>query len=264
MRVPRALRRLTDPVLERTPVPVLGGPNRGRWWNLASAGSGYGSGRRAAGQLRLFMDLVEPGQVVWDVGAHHGYVTLALSRQVGTAGAVHAFEPGPRNRRMLLRHLKWNDAGNVTVHDCALGATDGTVRFGGRSTSRTQAIGAGDDVVQVRTVATMIRGGAPPPDFVKIDVEDAEADLLEGAGDALPRQACIIIGVHSRRSDERCTGILAAAGFRCYASPALGTARAGDWMGDPDLFCIGPAVGEARARRMTACIEAAGFTAAAA
>ena len=75
MRVPAAVRQVTDPVLGRLRVPVLSGVNRGRWWSLVSAGSGYGTGRRASGQMSLLCGLLHPGDVMWDVGAHHGFVT---------------------------------------------------------------------------------------------------------------------------------------------------------------------------------------------
>src|SRR5512141_679281 len=42
-------------------------------------------------------DLVRPGQVVYDVGANIGYVTLLLARAAGENGKVIAFEALPEN-----------------------------------------------------------------------------------------------------------------------------------------------------------------------
>jgi FkbM family methyltransferase len=260
MRTPALIRRVTDPVLERLAVPIIGGVNRGRWWNLASAGSGYASGRRASAQLQLFRALIRPGDCVWDVGAHHGYVTLAAARAAGTGGRVHAFEPGSRNRRILERHLAWNGVDNVTVHGCALGSADGEAHFGGSGTSRTQALGAGGEVVTVRTARTMVRQeGCCPPDVIKIDVEDAEAALLDGAMDVVPPDSVILAAMHSAASDARCSALLREAGFRCHPSAALRAARAGPWFGDPDLLCFGPAVPAARVRPLAGLLAAAGF-----
>src|SRR4029079_19360545 len=97
VRTPRLIRRATDPLFRRVPVPILGGANRGRWWCLASAGGQSGSGRRAGDQMRTLSVLIHTGAVVWDVGAHHGYYTLLASRSVGPAGQVHAFEPSAKN-----------------------------------------------------------------------------------------------------------------------------------------------------------------------
>ena len=46
---------------------------------------------------QALVEIVQPGAVVWDVGAHIGFFTLLLSRLVGSSGVVHAFEPWPAN-----------------------------------------------------------------------------------------------------------------------------------------------------------------------
>ena len=93
MRLPPVVKQFTNPVVGRLRVPILSGPNRGLWWSLASAGSGYATGLRAARQMELVASLVGPGDVVWDIGVHHGFVTLCAARRVGSTGEVHAFEP---------------------------------------------------------------------------------------------------------------------------------------------------------------------------
>ena len=246
MHVPAFVRRVTDPLLGGVPVPVLSGVNRGRWWSLISAGSGYGSGRRAGAQMELLAALLRPGDVVWDVGAHHGYVVLCAARRVGPGGAVHAFEPSALNRALLHRHVRWNRLANVAVHPFALSDYDGESRFGGTGTSKMFALGRGGEVVQVRRAATLVAAGVcPAPTFVKIDVEGAEAETLAGLIEVLPRSARLLIAVHGREADARCTALLAAAGFELVASRALERCREGAWRSDPDLFCIGP---DAKAR----------------
>ena len=245
MRVPRAVRRLSDPLLERIPVPILGGVNRGCWWNLASAGSGYATGRRAHSQVQLIAALLHPGEIVWDVGAHHGYVSLCAAEQVGPAGAVHAFEPGPRNRKLLMRHVRWNRVRNIEVHPYAMSAFDGSATFGGSGTSKTQCLGSGTQPVLVRTATTLVRSGVcPAPSFVKLDVEGAEANAIEAAVEVLPSYARLVIAMHTREADRRCTTLLEQAGFTLIASQGLLRNRNGQWGGDPDLFAIGPGYAE--------------------
>jgi len=241
MQVPDVVRRVTDPLLGGVRIPVLSGVNRGRWWTLISAGSGYGSGRRAHAQMELLSSLLRPGEVVWDVGAHHGFVTLCAAGRAGPTGAVHAFEPSARNRAVLRRHVRWNRLRNVTVHPVALSDYDGEARFGGTGTSKMYALGAGTEAVTVRRGATLVAQGiCPPPTFMKLDVEGAEADALAGALDVLPRCARLLIAVHGREADERCSTLLRAAGFELVPSRALERCRQGRWQADPDLFCLGP------------------------
>lgn len=239
------MRAVFDPVTERVPVPVVGGPNRGRLWSLASWGSGYGTGRRAAEQMAFLRRLLRPGDVFWDVGAHHGYVTLMAAAAVRKRGEVHAFEPGARNGRMLQRHLAWNRVRNANVHDLALGSYVGEADFGDGGTSKTQALGSGDERVTVRTASSLVQGengSLERPDVMKIDVEGAEGDVLEGAVDILPDHARVIVAVHSRDADDACHSVLRAHGFVTRPTPELARARSGDvaWPGDPDLVAVGP------------------------
>lgn len=252
MRVPTSLRRLTDPVLERVPVPIVAGTNRGRLWSLASAGSGYVDGRRARAQMRLLRALIKPAAVVWDVGAHHGYVTLLAAGQVGPTGHVHSFEPSARNLRILQRHLRWNRVRNVVVHRVALGSHVGEARFGGGYTSKMHALGRGEERVRVSTGNALVQAGeAVAPTFVKIDVEGAEAEVLAGMMGVLPPEACLLIALHSAAVDEECVRLLRTHGFEQIASTRLEEARRTSWSGDPDLFCMGPGHDErAEVRRL--------------
>ena len=221
---------------------MLSGVNRGRWWSLISAGAGYGSGRRASEQLRLIVELLRPGDCVWDVGAHHGFVTLCAASCVGSAGQVHAFEPGALNRSVLLRHLRWNRIANVTVHSVALSDRDGEACFGGTGSSKTFRLGGGSEIVAVRRGDTLIAlGSCPPPSFMKVDVEGAEADVVAGLLPALAARVVMLIAMHTRESDSRCSELLQQAGFQLYASRALQRCRAGRWSGDPDLLAVSPA-----------------------
>ncbi len=56
-------------------------------------------------------DLVQPGWVVYDVGANIGYITLLLAQAVGETGYVYAFEPLPENLPRLQRNLELNGLG---------------------------------------------------------------------------------------------------------------------------------------------------------
>ena len=49
----------------------------------------------------LFREVLRPGMVVVDVGAHHGLFTQLAAALVGPSGRVWAFEPAPANFRVL-------------------------------------------------------------------------------------------------------------------------------------------------------------------
>jgi len=241
MRIPASVRRIIDPLVQNLRVPIVGGVNRGLWWSVASSGSGYASGQRAATQMVLIEKLIQAHDVVFDIGAHHGYVTLAAARKVGATGRVYAFEPSRMNRGILMRHVAWNKLVNVSVLPFALSDFEGESRFGGSGTSKMFAMGAGTEIVTVRSAESLLSEGAVVrPDFVKIDVEGAEADTLRGLMPILSPSSRLLIAMHNADADRACTEMLEGAGFSCVASGALENNRRGQWHSDPDLYCAGP------------------------
>ena len=75
-------------------------------------------------ELRALMrHLPLDGGVALDVGANIGLHTLVMSRLVGGAGRVFAFEPDPHNFELLEGNLRRSGAHNVTARRCAIGDT---------------------------------------------------------------------------------------------------------------------------------------------
>ncbi len=244
MRLPYLARtagaRLTRPI----PVRIRSGPNRGLRWSFASLGRGYRSGRFEAERIGALRALAEPGDHVWDIGAHKGYVAMALARQVGAAGSVVAFEPSVANLWFLRRHLEWNGFDNVRVLPVAVSDRDGYDRFGGRGSSMTLRLGQGSERVRVAALETLkAEDELPQPDLIKIDVEGSEAAVPRGAGDVLAKDTLLSISVHGRSCYDECASLLSGQGYRLYPSPALARCRADpslDWGADHELLAVGP------------------------
>src|SRR6266852_4943014 len=72
-------------------------------------------------EMAFVEKLLQPGMTVVDAGANHGLYTLLASKRVGRRGRGIAFEPSPRERKRLRRHLWVNRCKNVNVQSCALG-----------------------------------------------------------------------------------------------------------------------------------------------
>src|SRR5262249_33960355 len=79
--------------------------------------------------VRALRAAVEPGDVVFDVGANIGFFSTLLSQLVGPSGRVLAFEPEPENLALLRANLAANGGHNVTVVPCAAGAGAGLAGF---------------------------------------------------------------------------------------------------------------------------------------
>jgi FkbM family methyltransferase len=155
---------------------------------------------------------LRPGMTVLDVGAHHGLYTLLASKCVGRDGRVIAFEPSPRERRRLRRHLRWNRCGNVEVQPCALGDRAGEADLylvegehdwcnslrAPNIEERTSKVR-----VEVRRLDDVLEGLSwPRVDFIKLDVEGAELSFLRGASSMFRGEArpAILVEVQDVRT----------------------------------------------------------------
>ena len=153
-----------------------------------------------------FLDRVlKPGMVFVDVGANDGYYTLFAARRVGPSGRVVAAEPSSRERAHLQRNLGRNGLDNVTVVPAAIGAASGLadlhLAHGVHAGHNTLGSFAHDDVVRASLErvpiepldAVIARLALAQVDFVKIDVEGAEARVIAGAATVLKSMRPILL-----------------------------------------------------------------------
>jgi FkbM family methyltransferase len=223
------LSRRTARTPNRNPIqalrlPILAGPLRGRWWLPESRGKllriFLGSYERE--QTRLFRATVRPGDTVLDVGAHVGYYTLLSAVLAGPGGAVWAFEPNPTNARFLRRHAEVNRLRQVHVEVAAVSNAEGEARFHfgtGSGTGHLAEAGA----LEVRTLRLddFCATHGIAPQVVKIDVEGAEAGVLEGfACTVASARPVIFLSTHGRGPHTACVAWLQARGY--LLSPIVG------------------------------------------
>ena len=142
--------------------------------------------------LRVAYENVRPGMVVWDIGANVGVFTLAAASL--SKGPVLAVEADIWLAQLLTRsaHLRRNRSLDVRVIHAAIAERNGLstllISARGRASNALALPGADARMGGVRraeTVATLtldtLLDFGPPPDFVKIDIEGAEREALEGA-----------------------------------------------------------------------------------
>lgn len=146
-------------------------------------------------ERQFLLNYLQSGMCVLDIGAHHGLYTLLAPRMVGSSGRVIAFEPSPRERKRLFSNIRLNRYTNITVEPYALATSSGTGTLHiclGRETGcnslrppsvdeSTEAsevpLTSVDDYVKKKCLSII--------DFIKLDVEGAELDVLTGASTLL-------------------------------------------------------------------------------
>lgn len=140
---------------------------------------------------QAFVEAIAPGDVVVDVGAHIGTYAMLAARRTGAAGRVFAYEPCEETRRYLRQHLEWNHlVPRVTVREVCCGAEPGTATFffqGGAEgmNSLVPTEGFASALMPVVRLDDEVKALGVTPRLIKIDVEGAEFDVLQGAQDTL-------------------------------------------------------------------------------
>jgi FkbM family methyltransferase len=137
-------------------------------------------------ELPFVRSLLEPGQTVIDIGANHGVYTLPMAQKVGASGHVWAFEPGPSTAQLLAQSIVANGFTHVTLEQSAVSSNAGSAQLGLHAHSELRAIVHGGQAESGETVPLvtlddrMERYGWSNIDFIKIDAEGEESNIVKG------------------------------------------------------------------------------------
>ena len=146
--------------------------------------------------VQVFQKLVKPGMTVVDIGAHVGFYTLIAARLVGANGRVYAFEPNPEVYKILIRNIRINGYQSI-VQAIPKGVSnqERTVRLfvplekSGEAGFYPQEA-TDNTCIEVETLTLdgfFADEDWPKIDLVKIDVEGAEIEVLEGMRELVRR-----------------------------------------------------------------------------
>lgn len=192
------VKKLTKKLLRFIPpstVLPMFGPNFGKKWVFGAANIRNWLSLDEKNVQRAFKKHIKKGWVVYDVGAHVGFYTLLASSLVGPEGKVHAFEPLAKNFDHLLKHLRINKVQNALPHRLAVSDKSGIMDFEeGTSTSTSHLVVGGKIQVEAVSIDEFIKTQSVPlPDFLKIDVEGHELQVLKGMSRLLNQKRDVII-----------------------------------------------------------------------
>lgn len=150
--------------------------------------------------------------VILDCGANIGISTIHYKRLFPGA-AITAFEPDPRACELLRLNLAANEIDDVEIVEKALWTSNGRTSFFSEGADANRIMRAGDEVLtsltpsatqfEVETVRLADYLATTEYDFVKLDIESAEADVIVDCGDTLRNVNNLVIEFHLTNSKPR-------------------------------------------------------------
>jgi FkbM family methyltransferase len=174
--------------------------------------------------VAVWLKVCEQARVVLDIGAAEGMYAL-LTKATRPEATVIAFEPLPSNADQFEANVALNAYDIECVRSAVadyegvapfyyhhVGSTEGSL-LAGRTQPNDPTIN-----VPVRTLQSFIEErDLPPIDLMKIDVENAEDQVLRGLGDYLARfRPTMLIEVFTEETARKVESLVAPLGYEFY------------------------------------------------
>ncbi len=143
---------------------------------------------------KLFLDSINPGDTVLDIGANIGYDSVLFAK---TAKTVYAFEPDSQNFKLLQKNIAENNIKNIVAEQKAVGQCKGTVsifrsknNYGDQrvySSKNQNVVSEQAEVVNLDNYLKLLKIA-----MIKIDVQGYEPAVISGAYKIISRDKPIL------------------------------------------------------------------------
>jgi FkbM family methyltransferase len=140
-------------------------------------------------QISWLKPLLDTDSRLVFAGAHIGAVLIPLATAAGTSSVV-AYEPSPRNFKLLAANLKLNGTEGVAIINAALGERVGDIQFteNAINTGNSRvAPGGGEITVKLATLDATLPKDWDRVDLIVMDTEGSEVAAMRGAPQTLAK-----------------------------------------------------------------------------
>jgi FkbM family methyltransferase len=175
-------------------------------------------------EVRLFEQIVRPGDTIVEVGANIGSHTVPLSKLTGPTGKLHAFEPQRLINQLLNANLALNECLNAHVHRAAISDTVGfaeicsippqhETNYGAISLGLEFGVDSTMERVPVQTIDALDLNRL---DFLKVDAEGHDVQVLKGATASLEKHRPAVFVEVNGETGDILTALLRAIDYECW------------------------------------------------
>ena len=187
---------------------------------------------RKEGDFLYFVGLLPDNSTVLDIGANIGAMSVHLARKL-PGSEIFSFEPVPENLFTLRRLIRYFKLTNVKIFDFALGNYNGTaeiilpehnhVKFHGLSHIKGVEGSEGDQglkyVVPIKKLDSIaeLQSLLKPLNGIKIDVENYEYNVLEGARELIIKYKPVIYAeLWENHNRTKCLQLMSEIGYQTF------------------------------------------------
>ena len=160
-------------------------------------------------EISYFEKNIKDGDIVIDAGANIGLYSIIASKLVGKSGEVHSFEPALETFNILEKNILINNLSNVKINKMGLGDKEGKfvlsipndVPYGFADSYRFVDLTTNEvtdskksEIINIQTIDNYCAvNKVSHVDFIKIDVEGLQYQVLIGAKKTLENNRVIIL-----------------------------------------------------------------------
>ena len=176
------------------------------------------------GLTGIMLEYLNKNDTLIDIGAHFGYFTLLGSTIVGGQGKVHSFEPIPTTYEILKTNTI--NKPNIKINCLALFSNNsqmpmmdlGTDKSAYNSIVTDNSKNNSEALLNVNTICLddYVNSNTIRPNFIKLDAEDAEYEVLMGAKKTLERFFPIISLEVGGNKSKKCINYLKDIGYSVF------------------------------------------------
>lgn len=159
-------------------------------------------------EITILSKIIKKGDVVLDVGANIGLMTIPFSKMVGNNGRVIAYEPQSEIFKILCGNIAINNLTNVDTINAGVGDSNDLLylpkidytksnNFGGFSLQTKGEIPVNQ--IKLDTINNYFN----KIDLIKIDVEGMESNVLKGASNLIKTKRPILYVENDRKDKSK-------------------------------------------------------------